>query len=65
VQRVFFLQEEDPLILSYKRIFLTSTILSTDKGWGEGLKPLSACYQTNILRKNPLPNPPPHAGEGI
>jgi hypothetical protein len=49
VQRVFFLQEEDPLILSYKRIFLTSTILSTDKGWGEGLKPLSDCYQTKIL----------------
>jgi hypothetical protein len=50
VQRVFFLQEEDPLILSYKRIFLTSTILSTDKGWGEGV---------SGTQKPPLPNPLP------
>ena len=28
------------------------------EGWGEGLKPLSVCYGTKILRKNPLPNPP-------
>jgi hypothetical protein len=28
------------------------------EGWGEGLKPLSVCYRTKILQRNPLPNPP-------